>query len=241
MKHFQSLREFRYLNTKNSPSPSVRLHNSPKPWMVTVAKISENLYCFRPTFQERKWTLSGRVPSIEIDEEIKEFAWKQTEICMKEQTKKRTGNPYQITETHFRRGHKGEGATLKYLGLPLEPKEYLDMSYDNLYGGLRIDVKTSMIYERLRQPIPGGFRVFVSATEKLAEVDILLFVKLESVERIAHLEGPAHLIGWIWREDFEDEHSKVSNEKMYAPAYAIYYKYMHHVDLLKGGEFPLEI
>lgn len=172
--------------------------------------------------------MSRKVPSVEIDEEIREKAQKQTDICWREMNKPWGTSPRIFTEGSFRKGFIGELATRKYLGMPLIIKEYLDMGYDILYGGHRIDVKTSMLHEPLRQPIKGGFRVFVSAKEKLRLVDILLFAKLEPDE------SQTHLIGWIWREDLEKA-PIVQMGNMPSPAYSVYFAHMNPVENLKGG------
>jgi len=171
----------------------------------------------------RKRKMNRYVPSIEIDEEIREKAKKQADICWREMNKSWAKEPRLFTDDSFRKGFIGELATRRYLGLPLILKNYLDLGYDLLYNGQRIDVKTSMIYEPLRQPLTGGFRVFVSVKEKLGMVDILLFTKLEPDE------SKAHLIGWIWREDLEKA-PIVQMGNMPCPAYNVYFSYMKPIE-----------
>lgn len=171
--------------------------------------------------------MNRHVPSVEIDDEIREKARLQAEIWKRESNKPWAMKPDMWTEDSFYIGAMGEFAVCRYLGFPLVVKEYIDFNYDIKLGNLQIDVKTSSLHEPLRQPLGGGFRIFVSKVAKMKTTDTILFAKLEPDH------SRIYLVGWIWRKDLEKT-PLVRTGNMPVPAYCVYLAYTKHVDDLKG-------
>jgi len=159
------------------------------------------------------------VPSVELDDELKRKARLNADYCLEQAQKPWAMKPtFWGTEDTFYVGFLGELAVRKYLGIPLTVKRYIDFGYDLKYKTQRIDVKTSLLHEPLKQPISDGFRVFVATTEKL-KCDLILFTKLEpDYSRV-------HLLGYINREDLDKAPiTKVGD--MPVSAYCVYFAFI---------------
>lgn len=168
--------------------------------------------------------MDRHVPSVEIDEEIREKAKACADFCWKESQKIGVTRPTRVPGMDtFYVGFLGELAVRKYFHLPLIVKRYLDYSYDLKLEDNRIDVKTSLLRKPLQQPVKEGFKAFVATEEKLLYVDTILFVKLEPDY------SKAHLLGWIGRGDLE-RFAVTRIGDMWIPAYTIYFRYMSRVE-----------
>lgn len=164
--------------------------------------------------------------SIDVDQEIKERARANSDFCIKE-SEKRGVAPVFLRKDAFYIGFLGEMAARRHFGLPLVEKEYLDFGWDLDVGGKKVDVKTSVTHKSLERPIRDGFRFLVSTAEKLDNVDVILFAKLEpDLSKV-------HLMGWINRAEL-NEFPVVKYGKMSTPAHLIFYAYLKD---LKNFEF----
>jgi len=163
-----------------------------------------------------------KIVTIEIDQEIKEAARANSDFCVQE-SKKRGVAPVYLRKDAFYIGFLGEMAARRYFRLPLEVKHYLDLGYDFVVNGIKVDVKTSILQKPLQEPVREGFRFLVATDERLDQVDRILFVRL-------HPElSKAHLMGWFPKVELP-KYPVMKYGKMVIPAYVIYYAYVEGMD-----------